>query len=115
MTNDEKFQGILERLKQTGSDFDPHHISVMVIISYLDDLQSKGLVECAFTMTPMGKKIATICDEFDWKPSDVEVRNFVDEMVENEDRLGFSYMIKRYRDDREGFFEEVKKFRESSE
>lgn len=112
MTNEEKFQGIIERMKKIGEDLDPHHVSVMVIIGYLDALQKKGLIECAFNMTPVGNKIMSICDEFEWKPSDVEVRNFVNEMVDEQDRPAFGYMIKRYRDDREGLFEEIERFRE---
>ena len=114
MTNEEKFTAIVERLKAEGWLDDPNIISVMVIIDYLDKLEKMKLIECAFNMTSTGRKIASICDEFDWKVSDLDIRRFVDDMVDEADRIGFSYMIKRFRDDREGLVEEVKKFREEN-
>lgn len=111
MTNEEKFAAIVERLKAEGWIDDPTIISVMVIIDYLDKLEKMKLIECAFNMTPVGSKIADICHEFMWLPSDLDIRRFVDDMVDEVDRIGFSYMIKRFRDDKEGLIEEVKKFR----
>ena len=113
MTTEEKFTAIVERLKADGWCDDPNIVSVMMIINYLDKLEKEGLVECAFSMSDKGRTIAAICEEFDWQPSDLDVRRFIDEMVEKEDGPAFSYMIKRWRDDREGLLEEVKKFRES--
>lgn len=115
MTTEEKFKGIVERLKAEGWCDDPSYISVMVIIHYLDKLQQMKIVECAFTMTPIGTKIADICEEFDWKPSDLDVRRFVDEMVEEKERPAFAFMIKKYRDDREGLLEEIKESRKQVE
>ena len=112
MTSEEKFKGIVERLRAEGWCDDPSYISVMVIIHYMDNLQKLGVIECAFNMTPMGTKIADICEEFDWKPTNEDVLRFVTEMVEQPDQAGFAYMINRYRDDREGLMEEIKKFRE---
>ena len=114
MTNEEKFSAIVERLKAEGWLDDPNIVSVMVIIDYLDKLESMKLIECAFNMTPVGRKIADVCYEFDWKPSDLDIRRFVDDMVDEADRIGFSYIIKRFRDDKEGLIEEVKKSREEN-
>jgi len=116
MTIDETVKAILERLKLEGVFEEPTQtISVMMIIHYLDQIQKLGLVECAFNMTPMGTKIAAVCEEFDWQPSDEDIARFVTEMVEEEDREGFAYMIQKYRDDREGLLEDIKKFRESEQ
>ena len=106
MTNEEKFKAIVERLKAEGWCDEPSYISVMMIIHYLDQLQKEGIVECAFNMTELGRRIAAICEEFDWQPSDIEIRNFVDEMVEENDRSAFRYMIQKWRDDREELLKE---------
>lgn len=113
MTDQEKFKGIVERLKADGWCDDPMYISVMVIINYLDQLQEMKLIESPFSMSPVGKKIVTLVDEFDWKPSDPDVQRFVSEMVEEDHRVPFTFLIKRFRDNKEEFLEEVKKFRES--
>ena len=111
MTSDQKFKAIVERLKAEGWCDDPSYVSVMMIIHYLDKLQKEGLIECAFNMTPMGTKIAAICEEFDWQPSDLDIRRFVDEMVEAQDGPAFRYMIQRFRDDREGLLVEATQVR----
>lgn len=115
MTREQKFQAIIERLKEKGVDFDPTHISVMVIIGYLDDLAAKGLIESAFEFSDSGRSVRAICEEFDWKPDDNEIRSFVMEMVEQPDRVAFAYMIQRYRDDRENFLSEFEKFKKTQE
>lgn len=115
MTREEKFTAIIERLKEKGVDFDPSHISVMVIIGYMDDLAKKGLVESAFEFSDAGRRVRAICEEFDWKPDDNEIRSFVMEMVEQPERVPFAYMIRRYRDDRENFLLEFEKFRKTQE
>ena len=109
MTKDEKFKAIIERMKAESLAFDPMHISCMVIVGYLDDLSKKGLVESAYSMTSNGNKIRAICEEFDWKPSDDEIKEFVMGMVESPDRPAFMFLIKKYRDDREGLLEEYEK------
>lgn len=114
MTDKQKFKAIVERLKADGWCDDPDYISIMMIIHYLDQLQEHGLVTCAFNMTEAGKRVASICEEFDWKPSDKDIAKFVNEMVENDSKDGFFYMIKRFRDDREKLLEEVKKFKETN-
>ncbi len=113
MTKDEKFKAIIDRIKGKDLDFDPSHISAMVIVGYLDDLAEKKLVETAYSMTPTGKLVRAICEEFDWKPSDNDILEFVNGMVEAPDRPAFMFLLKKYRDDREGLFNEYEKFNES--
>ena len=108
MTNEAKFKAIVERLKAEGWCTEPTFISVMMIVNYLDQLSKHGVVECAYNMTENGQKVAAICEEFDWKPTDEDILRFVTEMVEDTDRAAFAYMIKRYRDDKEKFVEEIK-------
>lgn len=109
MNREEKLTAILERLKSKGTDIDGGHISAMVIVGYLDDLAKQGLIESAWTMMPIGNTVRAICEEFDWKPDDDEIRAFVMEMVEPKEQPPFMYMIRKYRDDREGLLEDFKK------
>ena len=115
MNREQKLTAILERLKEKGTDFDGGHMSMMVICGYLDDLGKLGLIESAFAVTPMGKNIQAICEEFDWKPDDDEIKAFVTQMVEGPQQPAFMYMIKKWRDDREGLKEDFKKSLESGE
>ena len=112
MNKAEKLAAILERLKTKGTDIDGAHISSMVIVGYLDDLAKAGIIESAWTMLPIGQNIRAICEEFDWKPDDDEIKAFVMEMVEPKEQAPFMFMIKKYRDDREGLLEEFKKAKE---
>ncbi len=115
MTREQKFQGILERLKEKSINFEQEHISAMVIVGYLDDLQTRGMIESAFTITEAGKMVEAICDEFEWKPSDEEIIAFVTGMVEESERPAFAFIIKKYRDDRETFLKEFDDFKNSNE
>lgn len=108
MTNEEKFKAIVERLNAEGWCNEPAFVSIMMIVNYLDQLSKRGIVECAYNITDSGRNIIAICEEFDWKPTDEDVFRFVSEMVEESDKLAFAYMIKRYRDDKEKFIDEIK-------
>lgn len=109
MNREEKLTAILERIKAIGTDIDGGHISAMVIVGYLDDLAKQGLIESAWTMLPVGNNVRAICEEFDWKPSDDEIKAFVMEMIEPKDQPPFMYMIRKYRDDRESLLEDFKR------
>ena len=113
MTNDEKFTAIVERLKAERWLVEENMISVMVIISYLDKLEKLKLVECAFNMTPLGKNISAICEEFDWQPTDAQVQQFVTEMVEDdgESQAAMIYMVREYRDNREKLLDDIERFK----
>jgi hypothetical protein len=114
MTNDEKFNAIIDRMKSFGIDLDPSHVSAMVIIGYLTNLTELGLIQTEFKITPLGKNVQSICEEFDWKPSNDDIKAFVMEMAEDTDRAPMMFMILKYRDDREGLIEEVKKFKKNN-
>lgn len=89
MTKSEKIEAILERLKKKNTDIAESHISAMVITGYLDDLAKAGIIESAFTMTPIGASVRAICEEFDWKPDDDELKAFVSEMIAPNDQAPF--------------------------
>jgi hypothetical protein len=107
MTNEEKFKAIVERLKAEGWCSEPVFISIMMIVNYLDQLSQHGVVECAYNVTEIGKNVAAVCEEFDWKPTDEDILRFVTEMVDESDRAAFAYLIKRYRDDKNKFIKEI--------
>ena len=113
MNREEKLTAILERLKSKGTDIDGGHISAMVIVGYLDDLAKEGLIESAWTMLPVGDSVRAICEEFDWKPDDDEIKAFVMEMIEPKEQPPFMMIIKKYRDDRKGLLEDFKKTKEA--
>jgi len=115
MTRDEKFTAIVERLKIAGDDFDPAHISAMVIVGYLDDMSKAGLIESEYSTTESGRSARAICEEFDWKPSDIELLAFVNGMVDAPERSAFMFLLKKYRDDRQGLLEEFEKSKQSGE
>lgn len=113
MKKEEKITAILERLKAEHLDIDGPHLSAMVITGYLDDLSKLGLIESAFDITPSGSTIRAVCEEFDWKPDDDEIKAFVMEMVEPKEQAPFMFMIKKWRDDRDGLIAEFKKVKEN--
>ena len=114
MKKEEKLTAILERLKSQGTDIDGGHISALVISGYLDDLAKVGISESSFTMTQLGNNVRAICEEFDWKPDNEEIKAFVMEMVEPKEQAAFMFLLKRYRDDRQGLLEEFEKPKKSS-
>jgi hypothetical protein len=115
MTRDEKFKAIIERMRLEDEKFVPEHISMMVITGYLDNLSKAGLLESAYTVTPMGKTIMAICEEFDWKPSDDDIMLFVRDMIDKPEQPAFLFLLRKYRDDREGLLEEFEKSKQSGD
>ncbi|HOT88647.1 MAG TPA: hypothetical protein PLC59_02625 [Bacteroidales bacterium] len=109
MTKSEKLTVIRERLKINNDDIDEKHISIMVIMGYLNALSKAGLIESAWNIKPKGDSIIALCEEFDWKPDDEEIRAFVEEMINPYEKSFFMFLLKRYRDDREGLIGEFKK------
>ena len=107
MTEQEKFNGIIERTKAVSSEITKDMISIMVITSYLDYLKSLNLVDCGFTMRPIGRAISAICEEFDWKPSDEHIDDFLASMVEEGDRKQLRFLLLKLRDDRDTFLKEL--------
>jgi hypothetical protein len=107
MTKDEKYKAIVERAGVKDWCNDPTFISVMVIVHYLDQLKEYGLIDAAYVMTDAGNRIVAVCEEFDWKPSNDDIAKFADEMVDAPERAAIEYMIRRYRDDKDGLLKEM--------
>lgn len=115
MTDEEKFKAIVERLNAEGWCNNPLMISVMVISHYLTKMQDLKLLECEFKLTENADKVLAVIEEFDWKPSDRDVYQFVNEMVDEEDREAFFFLIKRFRDDKNGLISEIEQFRKNND
>lgn len=115
MTQDEKLKAIIDRIEKSKIEFKPEHISAMVLIGYLEDLAKLGIIESVYTISPVGESVRAICDEFDWKPSDKELFDFAMGMVEKKERAPFIYLIRKYRDDREGLLKELEEFKKEKE
>ena len=111
MTDKKKFDAIVKRIRAEGWLDDPNYISVIVIVGYLDKLEEAGLVTNVFNLSPAGKKIISICEEFDWKPSDAEIQVFVNEMVESSSKSEFVFILKQFRDNYNGLTEKLKKYK----
>lgn len=112
MTEEQKLQAIQERMQR--SDIGPEFLSVMTIHNYLNYLAEQGLVFAPCNVTPKGKHFAALCEEFDWKPSDEIIDEFITEYVEPENRESFSNMIYRFRDDRVALLEEIRNFKKNN-
>ena len=91
MTTEEKYKAITEKLKNKNIDFDPIHISSMVVIGYLNDLAKLGLIETEYKITEMGENVRAICEEFDWKPSDEEIIR-IENLLNNRPRKRLDYL-----------------------
>ena len=111
MKKEEKFDAIIERLGKKGEDLKSEHISLLVIMGYLNDLKQYGLIECEATVTPIGKNVMALCDEFEWIPSDEDIFRFTEEMVDKSRRSEFTSILIRYRDNRFKFIEEIESFK----
>ena len=116
MTREEKFQAILSRAKKYEEFITPDHISIVMITSYIDDLTKHGLIaNRRFSLSGIGKDLTALCDEFDWQPTDTDINQFVEQMVDPQDQEKFSTYLFRYRDDRAGLLEDIKKKKYNNE
>ena len=111
MTQEEKFNAIINRLNTKSIEIDSETISALILAGYVDDLASVGIIESGFDVTQKGKDVRVICEEFDWTPNDTSIMEFAAEIVEPKEQPAFIYLLKRYRDDREGL---VKEFQSSN-
>jgi hypothetical protein len=112
MTTQEKLKAIIARVP-LDHDYTDEHISMMVITSYVNDLANLGLIMAAYEVTPLGKSVVAVCEEFDWQPTDEHIDMFVNELVAPEDRRAFRHFIREYRDNREVLIKKIKKFKDS--
>jgi hypothetical protein len=99
MTRDEQFNGIVERLADPSTEFTPLHLSVMVIIGYLEKLQKLKIVESPFQINATGYHICDVCAEFAWIPTDSEIDDFVSHSMEPSVWNKFGELLRQYRND----------------
>jgi hypothetical protein len=111
MTAQEKLKAILDHVPILDKHYTSEYISMMVITSYLNDLEKSGLLVSSHSITPLGKNVVAVCEEFDWKPSDQDIELFLDEMVEPDQHQAFRHFIKKYRDNREELLEKIRRFK----
>jgi hypothetical protein len=109
MTKKEKFDAIMERVKGHGDGFTPFHLSLMMITSYVNKLHSFGVITPAHKIYSTGKDLIAICEEFDWKPTNTEIIEYVTEYVDDANRNAFIYLLTRFRDDPDRITEYIKK------
>jgi len=112
MNTEEKVKAIRERVPTLGDEYTAEAISMMVIFGYLRILTDNGMVMPSHDLTPTGKAVVAVCEEFDWKPSNEDIELFVNDMVEEENRPAFRHFITQLRDNREGLLDSLKKFNE---
>ncbi len=113
MTDQEIRTTIIEKLKERNIEFDPAHLSAMVIIGYLDDIAKHGMIETAFSVNESGRIVQEICNEFGLKPSNEDILGFIKETIEEADRKPFAFMIVKYRDNKDKFFTEFDSIKNS--
>lgn len=114
MTKEEKYKAIMERAPAIPKNYEPIHLSFMVITGYLDELVKEGLVVSAHSVTSKGKDAVCICEEFDWKPTDEEIDLYISEFVPIDSQAELSFFIKKYRDDKVKLIEKFKKFKKDN-
>ena len=111
MNTQEKLKAIIQRVPLLDESYTAEHISVMLITSYLDALSKEGLVEGGYHITSLGKNVVAVCEEFDWKPSDADIKMYVDDMIDEELRPAFAHFITEFRDNSTDLIERIRKFK----
>lgn len=113
----EKLKAIMERLKApegaSKSDIGPQNLSFMLIMQYMDALSKLGLVDGTHGITQHGKDFISVCEEFDWKPTDEELLSFVEEMIPPQDRPAIFYFLTQQRDNPEGLKKKIQESKDS--
>ena len=105
MTKKEKLAAITARLKEINVDIDPNMISCLVISKYFSDFQKKDLIEGELVVTENGLRVNSVAEEFDWKVTNKEIKDYVDGLVSSDDNKGLIKMLIEYRDNPVEFME----------
>ena len=77
MSDQEIKDAIIERLKEKDITFNPLNLSTMVIIGYMYDMATHGMIETPFVTGERDWIIINTCKEFGLKPSDEDIFNLV--------------------------------------
>ena len=111
MTKREKLAAITTRLKEINVDIDPNMISCLIISKYFSDFQKKDLIEGELVVTENGLRVNSVAEEFDWKVTNKEIKDYVDGLVSSDDNNGLIKMLIEYRDNPVEFMEKVDSFK----
>jgi len=109
MTKNQKYKQIIDRLKQQNIEFDEGMLSCLIITSYLSKFQELNLLEGSVSITNMGRAVTSVCQEFDWQPSNQEITECVNVLVETNDNEKLIELLILYRDNPEQFLENYNK------
>ena len=110
MTQEEKFKEIVERIGPSAAQFQPVHLSVLILLGYMEELFNNGIIhEGPVEVSETGKEATAICQEFDWQPSDVDIVTFCKDLVLENQNAPFVMMLRAMRDDKETFLKNAKK------
>lgn len=110
MTKEEKFTEIINRLGEKAKDFKPIHLSIIVIMGYLTTLEENGFISGGeVKVTTSGNDALSLCNEFDWTPTDSEIASFCKDMVEVNEIETILMMLLKMRDDKKSLLSSFKK------
>jgi len=98
MTRKEKLKAINDRVGTKFAFENELCVSVMLIANILDKLSQKGLVEAPLKVSPMGRNIVAICEEFEWEILDEDIQIYCNDLIPPEERNAFIHFIKTARD-----------------
>ena len=107
MTKKEKLEAITIRLKEINVDIDVNMISCLVISKYFSDFQKKDLIGGELVMSDSGLRVVSICEEFEFHPTDKEIKEYIDELVSSDDNNKLIEMLIDYRDNPVEFMEKI--------
>ena len=109
MTKKEKLKAIIQRLKEINVEIDPAMISCLVISKYLSDFQKANILEGELNVTERGLKVVSIAEEFEWKPTNKEIKEFVLGLINSDINQNIVNMMIEYRDNPVEFMEKNKR------
>lgn len=110
MDREEQFKQIVERLSVQNADFQPIHLSVLMLMGDLDTMFQNGIIhENPTTISPSGLNAIAVAKELGWSPSDSEIATFCKEMCTKDQAGPFMMMLREMRDDPEAFIEKARK------
>jgi hypothetical protein len=118
MTDEEKIAGMKAMAPHLiGPDKERGFFSWIVFMGYLDYLIENGIItQGQYMMSSKGKDLLSVCDEFEWKPSDFELAAYVNHLFsESEDnKVKIIDMMMNLRDTPNGFRKMVKEIKKES-
>ena len=107
MSNEEKLKAIADRLSQLKVEIDSDMITCLVISNYFNEFQKKGLIDGELVMTPNGLTVVSVVNEFDLKPTNEEIKEYVDGLISSDNNEQLIKMLIEYRDNPIEFMEKI--------